>query len=281
MNYYSLPKLLFYKNDGATVDLELFKKELFDFLQKEFEVTAISTEYGSSTYFSPDKDNQFTEGYTRPVYFQYLLKNNHKMVVQFYEEESSTNTFDKSWIYNFYSLNLYFVQGDGWTWIKSCWEKLKPFILQHSFYDATLSYTFDLGLYTHFASVHDEEGKSAVTELTRQEILERYKSLKSYLEIQHKPFLNINALLEAHPDKDKVNSIQINNNELKEFPVALFEYQNLQMLYVYGNRIEKADERFLLLKKLTAINLHSNPIASNPEELVRLRGYLPDGCTAS
>jgi hypothetical protein len=280
MNYYSLPRLIFFKKDGASVDFEQFKKSLFEFIERTFEIKEKAITYGSSSYMSPDKDNQFIEGYIRPVYFEYVTKSHHKFVIHFYEEESSTSTFEKSWMYNFYSLNFYFVQGDEWSWVKSCWGKMKDFMLPLSFYDATFSYTYGGGnLYAHYQSLHDEGAMKFIVEYTTKEELERFQKQNSYIEIQHKPYLDIQVLLSAHPDKQRVEGIQINHNGLEEWPEALFSYTKLQTLNIYNNNLAIADERFSNLKNLITINLNENPLVKNVEELTRLKSFLPKNCS--
>lgn len=279
MNYYSLPRLLFFKQDGASVDFAIFKKNLLDFIEREFEIKDKAVLYGSASYMAPDKDNQFIEGYIRPVYFQFTAKNHHQFTINFYDEESSTNSFETSWMYSFYSLSFYFVQGDEWSWVKHCWEKVKNFMGAQSFYDATFSYTFgEESLYRHYRSLHDEEAMKFIVEQTTQETLERFRKHSSYIEIQYKPYLDIQSLLSAHPDKQKVQSIQINHNELEEWPDALFDYPQLDTLTIYHNRLKKADERFTKLKNIRSINLNENPLVKDQEELTRLKSFLPKEC---
>lgn len=282
MHYYSFPRLSFFKNDGASVDCNVFKEALFAFIEKNFIIVSKVIQYGDVTYMSPDKDNQFIEGYIRTVYYKYIFANHHEVVVQFFDEESPDNTFKKSWVYNFYHLSFSFIQGDGWSWVKKCWDLLKPFMEEYQFRDATLSYTQDDGFYAHFKKKHEEEAMEYIAKATFEEIKGIFEENKNgYIEIQHKPYIDVDALLKLHPDKSKINSIAINHNDLKKWPESLFDFTEVTSLMAYGNPINSADERFSVLKKLNSVAIHSNPLFKNEVELTKLKSYLPINCQVS
>lgn len=280
VSYYSDPRLLFFRNDNYTIKFETLKSELLIFLEHHFDIDTKTIAYGNTSYISPDKDTQFMELYTRPVYYHFQLKNKNYFTIHFYDEESLTDDFKSTSIYTFYALSFYFVVGQDWVWIKNCRKVVKEFMIKQEFYDASLSFTFQGGLYSYFHQIGDPTAQQELAIETQHEILDTFShSQQHYIEIQHKPFVDFELLLSYHPNKQQVERIQINDNQLNKWPNALFEYSQLKEITIYNNLIEKADERLGLLKNLHKLFLYNNPIKANKLEIEKLKNILAPNCS--
>ncbi len=279
MHYHELPRLLFFKHRNASIDLDLFKKKLFEQIESEFEIELKDIQYGTVQHQAADRDNSFVERYVREVYFHFLLKNGNLFVLHFYNEESPSASFEEILSYDFHSFSFYFEKNTTWSWINHCWDKMKTFMSTQPLYDATLSFSYGTGLYQHFTTIKDEEGKSFIAALSMEEELKTIRKAEySYIEIQYKPYVSINELLAAHPEKSAVTSIQINNNELSEWPAALFEFTKLEKIDLYNNQIKLSDQRLSVFETIRSINLHNNPIEKDQKEIDLVKSFLPNNC---
>jgi hypothetical protein len=274
-NFYSLPKLIWFKKEGAEVNFEEFRTKIFEFLKLNFPEYTMQTEYGTIHYMSPDKDNQFQEGYLRDVFYTCNFINHFTATLQFHTEESPDDTFNTTYIYNFYSFHFYFKQGCNWTWVKECWGKLKPFLGQQGFYDATFSFTYSGGLYEAMRLIGETEAMDEICRITEEEIIQKFMENPhvAYIEIQEKYFLNLNKILSKHPNKLNVTQIQINTNKLHKLPDALFEFTNLETLYIYNNHLKEVDPRLANLKSLRSVSAHGNGL-----DREKLKAILPEEC---
>ncbi|MCP4438374.1 MAG: leucine-rich repeat domain-containing protein [Aureispira sp.] len=148
------------------------------------------------------------------------------------------------------------------------------------FRDATFQFTYsDGGVYGFYEKQGDLKATQEIAEITTQELLDSFNTDQNrIIEIQSKPYLNISELLNKHPNKTAVTSIRITANGLKEFPAELFDYSNLEQLYIYNNQIKKAPENLKKLSKLWTVNIHSNPIKDDKAEMAHLQELLPKDC---
>lgn len=278
-NYYALPRLLYFRNDGADIQFTAFREALEAFFHAQFEVEEEWVDYSSPTYDAPTRDNQFIGGWVRTVYFGAKLKNGRQVALQYYSEESEDSTFISATLFSFYSVSFYFVEGTDWDWIKECREKMNAFMPSQQFRDATFSFTFDKTLYSFFKAAKDEKAVSEIVQVTSEDIRQYLaESNRRNIEIQHKAFVNVNELLEECPSKGQITSIQINHNELQGWPEALFLFPNLREIRIYHNPISTADPRLAQFTKLSELNIHSTPLSKDEEEMKKLRILLPPDC---
>lgn len=279
INYYTLPRLLYFRNDGADIQFTAFREALNAFFLPQFEVEEEWVDYSSPTYDEPNRDNQFIGGWVRTVYFGARLRNGNQVALQYYSEESENSEFMPSTLFSFYSLSLYFVEGADWEWIKECREKMNAFMRTQQFYEATFSFTFDKSLYTYFLEAGDKEAVTEIVEITTQDI-RNYLSQKNHgnIEIQHKAFIEVNQLLAEYPHKDQITSIQLNHNGFSHWPEAIFQFPNVREIRIYQNPISHTDPRLAVFTHLRELNIHSTPLSKDKGEMEQLRSLLPPDC---
>lgn len=279
VSYESFPRLLFFKKEDTKVDIETFKDGILSFIRREYPVLDLIMEYGAPLYDAPDRENQFTGGYRRSVYATLLIEGGKKISLHFYDEESGESDFQKASVFSFYCLSLYFVEGQDWNWMHSCWLKMKPLLDAFQFYDATFRFSFIGGLYQFFQERADKEAMSEIVGLTEADVKSYLEiEVRNVIEIQHKPFLDIQALLQGFPNKEGIQFLHLPHNELAVWPEAIFEFTELVSLDIYYNLIDHCDERLSALTKLRQINIHHLPLAQNPTEMRLLHETLPKEC---
>jgi Leucine-rich repeat (LRR) protein len=59
----------------------------------------------------------------------------------------------------------------------------------------------------------------------------------------------------------KLESIDINNNNLKEVPREILRMKNIKELFLFSNNIETLPKEIIMLKQLKKIDLYNNPMA--------------------
>lgn len=278
-NYFTLPRLLYFRKDGADIQFTAFREALNAVFHAQFEVEEEWVDYSSPTYEEPNRDNQFIGGWVRTVYFGARLKNGNQLALQYYSEESENSEFVPATLFSFYSVSLYFVEGTDWEWIKECRQKMNPFMESQQFREATFSFTFDNSLYAYFREAGDKDAVTEIVEISSQDI-RNYLSQKTHgnIEIQHKAFIEVNQLLAEYPHKDQITSIQLNHNDFSHWPEAIFQFPNLREIRIYHNPLTYADPRLEIFTQLRELNIHSTPLSKDKWEMEQLRSFLPPDC---
>lgn len=274
------PRLIFFKDEAhPNIDFPAYREAFTTFMDTHFEVEKLTMAYSTPYYHEPSRENEGFGGYTRSVYYQYEFSNHHAVTVHFYDDYSGTEDFAIASMFSFYALSFYFTQGDGWSWVKDCWQKVGAFMKGQHFRDATCSFTFGESLFDHFQDMQEDDAMAYIIEETERGLLKEIAAgNSSSLEIQLKPFLNLDKLLAAIEPKERILHLHINHNQLRIWPDALFEYPNLKTIMVFENRISESDKRFEKLKQLEHIHLRGNPLANNATELEKFRKQLPQNC---
>lgn len=279
VSYYASPRLLFFIKEGRKVNFAEFRAALEDFLKTNLEIKDRRQEYSPSHYEEPNRDNQFIGGYRRSVYETLDLAGGQRISIQFFDEESDEADFVSRHIFSFYSFSIYFLDALSWDRLEACWQLFKPFLEAQGFYDASFRYTYGVGLYAHFEASGDVAGMEGVKAATISD-LRKYllEEVSQSIDIQGKPFLDINALLAELPDKTKIRQLTLTHNGLHQLPSKIWEMTALESLYLHHNQIAQAEEGFKKLSALSMLHIASNPITENPSELARLQKMLPPDC---
>lgn len=277
MDLLNTPRILFFKQEDNSIQLDIFKEKTWAFLYKNFSIKNELKSYSSVSYSPPERDNQFMETYTRSVYHVFTLVDGKEFVLYFYEEASDKNDFVETWIYNFYQCSIYSTQPTDWEWVKNLWESFKPFLLELGFRDATLDFTYaGGGLYDFYEKQQNYAASQEIAILTEDSFLEHLKSNpQTYLEIQFKPYLDIDRILLQIPNKEEITSIRIPNNNLTHFPTSLAQYKNLEELYIYNNKIKTVPDFFQDFQRLRYLHIRGNDIAMDTTIIQKLRAILP------
>jgi hypothetical protein len=277
---YDQPCLNFGRRVYSAIDFPEFRALWMRKLSERFPVSKTWLDHGPTNLLEPDRDNLLTcKMYSRAVYTHFEFQSGERLMVLDHNEESEQNNFLKSFQYNLHTFNISFLGTKNWPWVLECVKFFREFLAPFSYVDRTFGSEFGMNFYEFFRQAGDHQALKDIHDLAEQSTLEEItRDGLTYLNVRCLPFLDINSLLHSVPQKEKINTVVISQNNLNTLPDALFEFKSIHTLDISQNTIEFADPRLSAFTDLRYFSIHGCPFTANPTEMNLLRQLLPPTC---